>query len=361
MQSSSGIYLSKVDHLRFVAAALVVWWHFDTHPRSMLDAGWFWPLSMLTQGYTGVSLFMVLSGFIFTVICYGKPIVYSRFIYNRFLRVGPLAIIWTLFYYLGEPVTGSASELFFSFFVLLNRGTLPDIGWSIVVEFQFYVVFPFVILFIHKAGIRYLFMAIAIFAAFRWFQFSKTGSVQLFAYSTIFGRIDQFLVGILAGIIFLRCRDWSCKAAPVLLAGSVVALIGYMYIYDSIGGFMGIEGSPSRSALWIFQQTIEACLYAGIILGWTALSLNLPGPIDRLFAGLGNISYSIYWSHITIILAVRANLALFAPDTPVWLSLLLCLVVIGLFSWLTYHAIERPFLRLRLPYLREEKVASSAT
>jgi peptidoglycan/LPS O-acetylase OafA/YrhL len=343
-----------VDHLRFAAAALVVWWHFDMHPTSMLNADYFWPLSLLTQGYTGVSLFMVLSGFIFTVICHDRSIIYPKFIFNRFLRVGPLAILWTLFYYLGDPGSGSASELFFSLFALLDRGTLPDIGWSIVVEFQCYVVFPFIILFTRKAGIRYIFMAIAVFMAFRFFQFARTGTVQLFAYMSIFGRMDQFLFGILAGIAFIRRPDWCRRIAPALLPVAVLALVGYMHLYDAMGGFMGIAGSPSRSVLWVFQQTIEGSLYAGIIIGWVALPANLPRSLDRFFAGLGNISYSIYWCHITVIAAVRATLTLLAPATPMWLSFVICLVATAAFSWLTYHTIEQPFLKLRVPYFRKD-------
>lgn len=49
---------------------------------------------MIKEGYGGVSLFMVLSGFILTTICFGKEIDYRSFVFNRFLRIYPLYILF---------------------------------------------------------------------------------------------------------------------------------------------------------------------------------------------------------------------------------------------------------------------------
>src|SRR4051812_2497918 len=102
MKSSNIRYLPQVDHLRGVAALWVLLYH-GTHIFSgtltgkgiVLDeANWtysrnpFWAL--IYEGHTAVSLFMVLSGFIFAYGAIGHRIHYGRFIGNRLLRIYPL-------------------------------------------------------------------------------------------------------------------------------------------------------------------------------------------------------------------------------------------------------------------------------
>src|ERR671912_2212734 len=91
MISKNTEYIPRLDHLRFAAAALVVAYHFaygsipaDTRNPILL---------VIKQGYNGVSLFMVLSGFILTRICLHKEIDYRSFLFNRLLRIYPLYIL----------------------------------------------------------------------------------------------------------------------------------------------------------------------------------------------------------------------------------------------------------------------------
>ena len=67
MQTQQHPYLSRLDHLRFLAASLVVLFHFFHFTHGDLKSGN--PLvSLVDEGHTGTALFMVISGFIFTVI-----------------------------------------------------------------------------------------------------------------------------------------------------------------------------------------------------------------------------------------------------------------------------------------------------
>ncbi len=93
MKSSSGKYFIGLDHVRAVAAFIVFTWHFIHVNNGQLAPPPTFPLSLLTEGHTGVALFMVLSGYLFAKLLDGKNIVYTSFFWNRFLRLAPLLLI----------------------------------------------------------------------------------------------------------------------------------------------------------------------------------------------------------------------------------------------------------------------------
>ena len=72
--------LSRIDHLRAIAALLVATWHFThTYVSPKVVPAW-GILSIVEEGHTGVSLFCVISGFIFTYLYADSGIAYSAFI-----------------------------------------------------------------------------------------------------------------------------------------------------------------------------------------------------------------------------------------------------------------------------------------
>lgn len=90
------MYLSRLDHLRFFAAFLLVVHHFRGNldydsGMNFLSFIMLW----LNNGSTGVSLFLVLSGYLFCILCKAGEykIVYSKFIKNRILRIFPLLTV----------------------------------------------------------------------------------------------------------------------------------------------------------------------------------------------------------------------------------------------------------------------------
>ncbi|MCW2524972.1 MAG: Acyltransferase, partial [Frankiales bacterium] len=104
MRSANRRYLYPVDHLRFYAATVVVFYHSTqlisqqvARRRHLPVAAW--PFSrnplktVIFEGHTGVALFMVLSGFIFTIGTLDREVFYGRFMANRFLRIYPLYLV----------------------------------------------------------------------------------------------------------------------------------------------------------------------------------------------------------------------------------------------------------------------------
>lgn len=355
MKSSDSLYLSKLDHLRFLAALLVLAWHIMRHqlqvPTTFIPS--FWPMSLFAEGHTGVALFMVLSGYIFMTLCHDREIDYFAFIRNRMLRIAPLFILWTLLYfYIGNI---DPAKLIVAVGALLDHKTVPGVGWTVIVEFQFYLLFPFLLIFSRKMGLRYLVGLILLAVAIRWCIWFTLGTVQDLSYSTIFGRIDQFLLGMLA-CAALRKFPTYFKSPLVLLA--LVALWSFLYHrFDVLGGYFDNHGFPSQASVWVYLPTLEGLFYDLITAAYLGTVQLLPRVLDKAIAWLGMLSYSLYLNHPWAIEVAMKILKRFNVDmTDFWTALILgmatVLPILIVMSAGTYYLIEKPFLSLRTRYLK---------
>ena len=225
VRSSNRVYLPAVDHLRAAAAVLVVLFHGSQllrspvpGPPSFSPSEWSYSVNpletLISEGHTGVALFMVLSGFILTTGALGRDIRYGTFIRNRLLRVGPLFVVVLL-------VAVAAASASFSFLGLLQTvfgfATLPGgfttgpfamILWTVGIEVQFYLLFPLFLRILDNRGPRPLVLFVLCMAVFRTLAALTTSGVDLhqLTYFSIAGRIDQFLIGMLAAWLFPRIR-----------------------------------------------------------------------------------------------------------------------------------------------------------
>lgn len=355
MKSSDSLYLSKLDHLRFLAALLVLAWHIMRHqlqvPTTFVPS--FWPMSLFAEGHTGVALFMVLSGYIFMTLCHDREIDYFAFIRNRILRIAPLFILWTLLYfYIGNI---DPAKLIVAVGALLDHKTVPGVGWTVIVEFQFYLLFPFLLIFSRKMGLRYLVGLILLAVAIRWCIWFTLGTVQDLAYSTIFGRIDQFLLGMLACAALRKFPSYF-KSPLVLLA--LVALWSFLYHrFDVLGGYFDNHGFPSQASAWVYLPTLEGLFYGLITAAYLGTVQLLPRVLDKAIAWLGMLSYSLYLNHPWAIEVAMKILKRFNVDmTDFWTALILgmaaVLPILIVMSVGTYYLIEKPFLSLRTRYLK---------
>ena len=213
MQTQHHPYLSRLDHLRFLAASLVVLFHFFHHTQGDLRSGN--PLvSLIDEGHTGIALFMVISGFIFTVIVGDKDIHYAGFIRNRIIRIYPLLIVAACLQLFVSTYNDHRNYGFLQLLGWLMPFRSETIGlspyfqqmWTVWVELQFYLLFPFLIVFTRRYGSRYLWGVLGLMFLLRALVFAASGEVRYIAYETLFGRLDQFVVGMLLG------RVWVAKA-----------------------------------------------------------------------------------------------------------------------------------------------------
>lgn len=357
MRSSQTEYQPRLDHLRFLAATLVVAYHYfhrfvpDIAPANLA-------LSLLDEGHTGIGLFMVISGFIFTQLCLGKDIDYWGFIRSRVIRIYPMFVFGVVLsllistynyhrnYGLHELIEWlvpfrSSNVPFSDYFAQL---------WTIWVEFQFYLLFPFLLVFYRRYGIRYLLLLLLLTFSVRCLVFLDTGSARFISYETIIGRLDQFLIGMLAAVIQ---RKHSVRFAhpAVLLTASLVLMITIRW-FNRAGGATNIT-----TPIWIFWPLAEGLIWAFFLLAYVNLRLEIPKILETGLAKLGEISFSIYVMHNLVLAVLAKHIGVISfignpiADAAIT-SIIVTMPPVLLLSWLTFSVVEKPFLSFRKPYLK---------
>jgi len=354
LESRNINYISKLDHLRFFAAFLVLLYHnySSTH-------GWYRgqnPLiSLISEGNTGVALFMVISGFLFTQIMYGQEIDYKKFLLNRVLRIYPLYLFVILLAAYIDPRNNLISV--FTALFGLNRVTGTTVDplfisqmWSVAVEFQFYIILPFLMGNTKQRGLRFIFYLLIFMFIIRSILFIYYSEVRELSYWTIFGRIDQFCIGILFGVLYKKehIKRFMSKRSKWMLAfilSTLVVLLG-IHFFSQFGGY-----DNRYSAIWIFWPSIEGLMWILFVVSYLSLEVNLNKNIDKALSYLGTISYSIYVFHVSSNFVSSRVISYFNLKYSYILSTAISTCLIICIASLSYLIIEKTFLDLRTRYI----------
>lgn len=350
-------HLSALDHLRGLAALLVVAYHSHQGnapvPAPGACRGLLW--SLLLEGHSGVGLFMVLSGFVFMYGAQGSRVVYGKFIYNRLLRVYPLYIVLLLFAASGYRGMLNSFAVIQSLATLgnlqnsaTNANNISGIAWTLSTEFQFYLLFPLLFAKLEAPrNARWTTVFVLSLLSLRLLVFCIGNDLYDMIYWTVFGRLSQFLIGMLAARAY---RRWGSRPALFPLAiGLVLALHDFEHGHGSILA----PGGPAWSA------SIDVCqglVWAFLLVTYIPLAERLPRLFSTPLRWLGTISYSLYLLHygLLVVFQRRHWFHQFVPD-PHQNSLIVFttmeLPLLLLACALTYRVIERPFLAMRVRYL----------
>lgn len=366
MQSLNLQYNPRIDQLRWLAATIVFLFHFSLEYRGLggsVPAGpW---AALVTEGHTGVGLFFTLSGFLFMQIALvQKTIVYGDFVRNRVLRIFPLFLtIFLVATSIGRD-TFQPQDLLYIF--ATNLGHAPTSGtvitgaaWTISLEFLFYMVFPFLARFAMERGARYLLQLLVLMACFKLAAYTVNDNSTLMYFCTFVGRFDQFLIGMLAALLYARHAAWLGRHAPWLLVAAAL-----LVVYDT-GAMHRLApfGAAPKSTFWIFWSMAESAGWAVFILAWVAFRPKLPGPVERALCHGGKVSFSFYLLHMGLLHVLAQRVGTVHPTGRGWLDTAIMLALSYGATWalatLSYNTIEEPFLRMRRRYGQEKPVPSS--
>lgn len=353
MHSANTPYIPRLDHLRLYAALMVLMFHFfhfyigTIDPRNPL-------LTVIDEGHIGVGLFMVVSGFIFSHIAFGKTLDYRRFLFNRAVRILPLYIFAVLLATYTARLEHSVGDMVATFFAVKGTvlGPFPQL-WTVAAEFQFYLIFPFLHRFLDRFGSAYAVGLIALLLLLRGLIFAVYGTVQDLAYHTLFGRLDQFLIGMVLGRVY--SRKIGLFSHPIYLAAAVAIVLLVVQWFGAKGGFFG-RGFPSAEALWIYWPAAEGAMWGFLLLSYVNCRLTLGTWAEKTLAKIGATSFSIYVFHLLVIMAF-VKLFQIVPFTPnptlnvILTGLMVVVPATLVLAAMTYHLIERPFLALRKRYI----------
>jgi peptidoglycan/LPS O-acetylase OafA/YrhL len=337
--------------MRAIAIFMVFTWHFIQVINQQKAPPPVFPLSLLTEGHTGVALFMVLSGYLFAKLLDGKNIVYPSFIWNRFLRLVPLLLVVIIIvgfqrYLAGQDLLNYAIRIVAG----IIFPSLPNGGWSITVEFHFYLMLP-VLLFLTKKWKYSLLFVLLIALIVRTLLYLEFGQIVNLSYFTIVGRIDQFLLGIFA----YKIRQ-SISGRHVLVLSSIAMFAMFYWYFDSQGGI----SYKSPSSIWIIMPTIEGLTYALTIAWYDSSFIHSTGKLSKFIALFGTYSYSIYLLHFFVVFRLSNAIHNHIIDlsnihTALLFSILGFLLMVPI-GYVSYRYIESPFLRYRTKYIVAEKI-----
>lgn len=338
MRSSSGAYFAGLDHVRGIAALLVIVWHFSHfnqgYPVPFNQAPWLGPID---EGHLGVAVFMTLSGYLFAKLIGDRDIRFWAFVWNRAIRLLPLLL--AVFLYILIMISDKIA-----FLKTIVSGVLlpswPNGGWSITVEAHFYALLPILLAFRRKP-----FLALGLVAVLLVLRAGMAASgynIQALSYLTLIGRFDQFALGMMA--FYLRDRVTGRMALAAL-----AALWTFYAWFDALGGYYGF---PDRN-IWVVIPAVEAATIATMIAWYDRHPFQ--GGWTWILERAGQYSYSIYLLHFFVVEhAARMvhehvmpipTLALALP----WAFLFFgFMMIVGSISWVL---VEKPALRFRRPYL----------
>ncbi|HEY8359600.1 MAG TPA: acyltransferase [Ramlibacter sp.] len=355
MRSENFRYLPEIDHLRLLAALLVFGFHYCHYfygnwqplPQAAL-------LGPLIEGHTGVSLFFVLSGFIFMSIADANPAInYRRFIRNRVLRIAPLFLVVFIVAISVGRDRFEAIDLLYVF--VTNLGDAPTSwhfitgpAWSISVEFTFYLVFPFLASFVKREGALYLVKLMALMMIIKLGAFIASDGSRHMLYSTLVGRFDQFLIGMVGALVYAGQRTKLEQHGRWILP--IAALLTYGAICIQARWF-SLQAPDHGHSFWLLWPSVEAALWGSVLLGYLGARLELPVWLNQVLSRGGEMSFSLYMWHALVIVAV---FSLTGPaSSPALLALLSIPVLAALLvvGWLSFTCIERPFLQMRYSYV----------
>ena len=375
--------IAPLDGLRAFAVILVVFRHatlpFKQQDSAMLPIGSWDAAFPMMNGWIGVDLFFILSGFLISYhICsrYLEKNVsmhWRDYIFRRLLRILPAYYAVLFLVVLGAfpgyvPPAGdiTAGNILKHIFLLQDYtgSNLLVVFWSLGVEEKFYFLCPFFLIALLKtdrARIHYIVMALMIAALplMRWITMLIHPEVSDYpGFFTVFRSpfhvtLDGLLVGILCALIFRNKAHLEVlRNTPVpefLFWGGLLGIAAFLVSSDHLQeiGFFEKVFMESYLAL-CFGSIVMACL-----LGVRACKFLSA----RVLFYIGTLSYSLYLLHFALLpLTAQVTAAVMAGYGINWLAVpaaslpvfLLIFWAVSLAATLTlYYGIEKPFLLLR--------------
>lgn len=341
-------YAPHLDGLRAVSVGAVAWSHWLPEWQSGLPFG------------AGVHLFFVLSGFLITRILLGlraapdRGSAVGRFYLRRALRLFPafyvvLALAWAA----DVPLARTTWPWHAAY---LSNGYIAWQGvwqghfshlWSLAVEEQFYLLWPWAVVWLPARRLPWLFAATVLLGPAARLMADARGLTEAFWALVPGGSADSLGVG--------ACIAWLSWTAPsedlaarVWPRAGVIGLGAWLAL--AVPGWLGIT-LPSGLTVW--RQVAQALVFAWMVWrgvsGWPGLAGHVLG--HRAVVAVGRISYGVYLVHAFAPLVLDAALAAAGlPSSTMFGRPLRAVLSWGMsltLATLLWHVVEAPWHRLK--------------
>lgn len=340
-------YVPALTGLRAVAAYLVF-----LHHHNPALPGTF-AHRLFSQGYIGVSIFFVLSGFLIEhhyADAYLEKTNWSwrRYLHHRLARIYPLYALLLLITVGGQALMGRPMSLgLFSLNLTLLKGFFEDYkfsgipqSWSLTVELCFYGLAPLLFRHLRRWGVLRLTICLTCTGLLGWATVGQLawsgflGSVPFVLFYLFFGRAFEFVVGM------WLARRWHQNQLPAHrfpLFGGLLFVSVCVVWQASVPLFITNPDRLLWSEVMVYSYALPVgigLLFWGLLRQKTSVGRLLSMPLAQL---LGRSSYAFYLIHTGIL----ANGLQQFGITSVWILFgMLVLIAHGL-----YVFIEKPLHR----------------
>ncbi len=382
MNKGSVIRIQSLDGLRACAMILVLFahstWKFNDQIQPNIQSPGF--LNILYNGWVGVELFFVLSGFLIASQLLTRTLTlhsFKNFSLRRFFRIAPVyyfaifvtllyvSILPTLFY--GEDVdlvskwhTAVIAHVVFLHDYFGRDPIIDGIFWSIPIEMKFYLILPFIMYFITRIKRSWIQLSSIVFfyISYLLFKFVYIYSVvgaESISYTMYFFHIktpfhfalDGLIVGVFCAFFLNNEYIQSIKDRRNIWTPLFWIALACYLIVASFPYFAEMQAD-------FFERTGPRALFS-VIFGAGLIAL-VSGCVANRFFGhpvfsyIARISYSVYLLQI---------FALGIQDAFMWklsqyidsgfmcwiLSLPILFLAAGALGHAGYAYIEKPFIR----------------
>jgi peptidoglycan/LPS O-acetylase OafA/YrhL len=326
---TSRFYLPELDGLRLFAFVLVFLCHVGPDD------------TLFHMGSFGVDLFFALSAYLITELLVREKerfgiIDVRSFYVRRALRIWPLYFAFLAAMFL---ITSISWPYFAFCAVFLGNFGFSWMGvpnniinplWSLSVEEQFYLLWPWAVKHFDRGGLAMI--AAVLWAVSICFRYIVRAHPAIYLYCTL-GRLDSIAAGILVSC-FLEKR---CLALVPLTRTLLGLAGGYAWVMAGVCAESGFI-TPVYALV-----AVGCCAFLIATIGSSGWIRN------PIFMYLGRISYGLYVFHGAIIVAFAS----FFPS-PTTNALVLRsaseLALTILLAAASYRWLESPFLRLKMRF-----------
>jgi peptidoglycan/LPS O-acetylase OafA/YrhL len=348
--------LDQLTFTRFAMVLLVLFYH-GTGEFYLRFINFFPFSDLLRSAPTAVSYLYVLSGFVMSLVYYRPNEKFDMLGYwrTRFIRIYPLYIIafgLVCVYYADSIFRIKPQKILANIFVVQSwipaySQSFNYAAWSMTVEFFFYAVLPFLMLWMYRQSTKKLiWFSLAVWAISQLIHFTLwTGyypeQKEIIVYFPPF-HLNSFIMGVVGGIWYLRegqNQRINSRVTLFFVALSFFLVAAYTVISSSV--FPSLPHDLQPMAGLLAPLLILFIVSLAMDRSWLSKILN-----HRFLVNLGETSYAIYILHVPLVWlyerALESSTFITDPYAVKQWTFLPMIIAIGL---ITHFYVDTPLRR----------------
>lgn len=332
-------YRTDIDGLRAIAIISVILFH----------------LGYLSNGYLGVDIFFVISGYLITGLVFNEveenKFSVLKFYERRIRRIIPLVLFTTtiafilgLIFMIPDDLENLSQSVFASNFSannILMKITSADYWavkndykplmhtWSLGIEEQFYLLYPVIFFFLKGDKKKYILPLLIILTCLSLMAFFKSTNISSKFYFLQY-RFFELSIGGICAIYFSKRNHFINSSKSQYILFFLLSVLVFLLFFNSIN-------SNDIKVLTTIILTAGILLLGGFHFENNSLYKALIS--NKVFTGIGKISFSLYMWHQIVFAFSRYFLV---EEITLNYAITLSIIVIVL-SIITYFAVENPF------------------